>query len=507
MKTLLNTMLCTALVLLLYITPAVSQTLDNYVIDESFDSGDLFREGGVMDLELLEDGRILIMNSCHDVTSPAGSYPIIFPDGNFSHNGEFCPTCVGHGSFGWMQSYSNGFLDYGFGGILKITSDFDIDNTFRFEYGKGAYSSFISNAAIDVLIEPDDNILVVGGFFTDSLNLNDIDTRYPLCRIDSTGAPDPDFPMLQVGGVTAPSYPAVRSIDTLSTGKYILAGKFSTFGGYEYTNVGKLNADFSVDTTFVNSIVNRASVPSFFIDSQDRIWANTTYSGLLSNPNDTLPFVRLLPNGEIDPDFTPPDVRWEYESGFSTISMVMDMIELPNGDFIFIGGFNRVNGLVHKGIMYMHEDGTVDETIFANLGADEASWGPNDTLRTPDISCLLSYDDGSILLGGTFSSFGGQPYSCLVKIRPQGVSVEENGISGSLKISPNPAGNYFQANFPEAQRIDHLIVSDISGKVLRKIENYRLGEKIVIAVLPAGAYIITGFVDGTKVYQGKVVKH
>ena len=482
-----------------------AQEVQNYVIDESFNSGILFREGGVMDLEPLEDGRIVVMNSCSDVTSPIGAFPIIFPDGSFSQNGSICPTCVGGSTFGLLSTYRDGFLYHGNGGLQKKTADFMIDASFRFEYSKAAYSSFIQNNVRDILIEEDDNILAVGGFFTDSLNLNDIDTRYSLVRVDTNGAPVPDFPMLQVGGITGPSYPEILSIDTLSTGEYILAGKFSTFGGYEYNNVGKLNADFSVDTTFVNSLVNRASVPSLFIDSQDRIWANTTYGGLLSNPSDTLPFVRLLPNGEIDPNFTPPDVRWEYESGFSHIAMISDILELPNGDFIFTGAFNRVNGLVRNNIMYMYEDGTVDETIFANLGADEAVW-EGDTNCCTSINQMLPFEDGSILLGGKFSSFGGQPYSCLVKIRPQGVSVEEAEVPGSVKVFPNPANGYVQLKTPADQQIaDRIVITDMSGKTVLQLAPDKIRKKISIEALPPGAYLISGFRAEVLLFRQKFI--
>ncbi len=71
------------------------------------------------------------------------------------------------------------------------------DFSFRFEYQKPAYSGFLSSVALDSFIDEDDHVLVAGRFFTDSLVANNISSLRQLCRVDSTGMPDSEFPMLR----------------------------------------------------------------------------------------------------------------------------------------------------------------------------------------------------------------------------------------------------------------------------------------------------------------------
>ena len=344
--------------------------------------------------------------------------------------------------------YLNHLLGYGGGVLYRVDPNSpDLGQSFRFEFQKPAYGGFISSAVNDILIK-DDSLLIVGGiFFTDSTDLSPNSLRQ-LCMIDSTGAPIPGFPMVKCEPVDA----RIHSIDSLSTGEYIIAGSFSSVNGHLTNNIAKLHADFSVDTSFVSVFGNQGGAVVGEIDSIDRMWVRISNGYLNSNPDSLVYFLRLLSNGDLDTSIQIPTFTSYYnatnpfETG-STIALLDDNTILLGGNFV------EVNGEYHKTMVQLYADGSIVEGTFENLSADEAVWDNWEPALGPIagtyIRIIKKLPDGKLLLGGSFSSFGGEPRNCLVRLRPDGyVGVDEyEKPKVKMTIFPNPANGFVTVTY------------------------------------------------------------
>src|SRR6185436_8496921 len=71
-------------------------------------------------------------------------------------------------------------------------------------------------------------------------------TRKGIARLNSTGSLDTSFNP----GITDPFSPAVRALAVQADGKILVGGQFERLGGLARTNIGRLNANGTTDSTF-----------------------------------------------------------------------------------------------------------------------------------------------------------------------------------------------------------------------------------------------------------------
>src|SRR5690606_2943811 len=280
-------------------------------------------------------------------------------------------------------------------------------------------------------------------------------------------------------------------------------------------NIAKLNSDFTVDTTFTNLFTSPSALSLILIDSQNRIWVGGGPNvALQSNPDEAIRYTRLLSNGEIDSTFNRPLLQTLTGSN-QDIPFDMspyDIIEDTDGTFIFGGNFVYVNGNYRKCLVKVQDDGTVIEGAFTNLGADEASWPGYEpvsgAVAGTDINKILKLPDGKLLIGGEFSSFGGEPYSCLVRLEPSGfVGIDEKEGRGKLNIYPNPAQSFITIKIPQGNDVINTVeIITVQGKLVKQIQNFNQDDKVSIVGLVAGIYIVTARTDSGVFTQKLVVE-
>ncbi len=469
--------------------------IPNYSIDPTFNSGLFYSKGVIRDVLLTDENEFFIGGSFMSVNQAQGYSFLSYNGNNLLWNPQ------SSGGPGDIKSYKNDYLVTLSGPIGLITFGQGTNTSFQFEYQKPAYSGFLGNDAFDTFIEPDDRILVVGRFFTDSVN-TDTNSLRQLCRVDSTGAPDPDFPMLHCA---SPLDSKIFDIEQLSDGSYIVAGDFHELGSFDYNIVGRLNSDFSVDNTFINSFSEGDSGFILGVDSQDRTWLRFSQVWPIDDlSGESTVFTRILPTGEIDPNFNPPALFTYDSEGFWVRNWPSDFLELPDGRFIIVGAINEANGLPKRGIMMIEDDGTVIEEAFEDWGADEAVWGT--FVRNPAVTVIRQLPDGKLLLGGRFSSFGGEPYSCLVRLQPNGfVGVDEKEGRGKLKIWPNPTSDNIRVALPnENERIERIEIADLQGRLVQVNSGYQASNSIDVSDLNAGVYLVRAWSE-KGVYTQKLI--
>ncbi len=487
-----------------------AQVID-YSIDPSFNSGDFYSLGSVNTFVISNDGNIFVAGSFHPFAT-AGSLTLLTYNGtplenNFTSH-QFGPYNI--------EKYKSQYI---FASRTIYSADeFEYDTNFNFEFAKYAYNGGLPDYEEDALVTPEENILVAGRFFTDS-TLIDTPESYlglrQLCMVDSTGAPVPDFPMLRCA---QPIDALIRTIDTLSTGEYIISGSFTEVDGHPYSKLAKLNPDFSVNTDFGHAFGTEGSVLyDVFIDSQDRIWASmTSFINLINYPNYPSLLVRLLPNGIVD-DTYQPNVFTTYlgsdvnnpTSPFNTGPA--DIIEDSDGTFILGGEFIEVNGEPQNRLIKIQDNGEIIEGAFGGIGPDGIDWnswwepvgGP---IAGTYILKMIKLPDGKILIGGSFSSFGSESYSCMVRLMPSGfVGLEEKPSRNTLSIYPNPARESIRIRLPDkSQRLTRVEFYDLSGRLVQEVSGLSPSTEISLSNLPQGMYLVKG-ITKSGVFTGKVL--
>ncbi|MCA1752401.1 MAG: T9SS type A sorting domain-containing protein [Flavobacteriales bacterium] len=341
------------------------------------------------------------------------------------------------------------------------------------------------------MVMPDDHILVAGRFFTDSTlmgtNIASQGLRQ-LCMIDSTGAPVADFPMLRCEW---PTDSEIYRISALNSGGYIISGRFQEVEGHPTNHVAKLHADFSVDTTFISPFAFTTGGVVFiqFIDAQDRILL-TGSNAELTEDADTFPgLVRLLPDGSLDASFQIPEIVWvNPPTGIAYPIRPEMVVEDHDGTYIIVGQFQTVYGSPRKGLAKLSQQGELIEGSFVDFGIDEAIWGTWEAV--PGLNKIVDVGDGKWLLGGRFSSFGGEPYSCLVRLQPAGfVGTDDRDNRSVLKLYPNPARQRFRIELPEGvEALQTVELCDMQGRAVRAWPAAH--SPFTTGGLPTGMYVV-----------------
>ena len=121
-------------------------------------------------------------------------------------------------------------------------------------------------------------------------------------------------------------------------------------------------------------------VRAIHVDEQGRVLAGGGFSKV--NGTSATNFIRLLPNGEIDPSF-------DTGSGFNGV--VYDIASTPDGAWLVAGGFSAYDGQPANGLVRLLDDGSPDPAFDIGAGFDRL------------VESVEVLADNRILVGGFFS--------------------------------------------------------------------------------------------------------
>jgi uncharacterized delta-60 repeat protein len=230
-----------------------------------------------------------------------------------------------------------------------------------------------SDTVYALAVQPDDKILIGGRFDI----VNGVAQPY-LARLNADGSLDQTF----VFG-SGPDYD-VEALALQSDGRIIVAGSFWEFSGQPLTNVVRLNTNGSIDATFVAQIGGYPSVYGMALDAQDRIYIVGDFEFVAGVPRHNI--ARLLPNGGLDASFVPP-------SGANAVdSEVYSVLPRANGKVLIGGYFDHIGGAERYGFAQLNAGGSLDATFVPPLGKPSFVE-----------SGIAEQADGKILIGGYFS--------------------------------------------------------------------------------------------------------
>ncbi len=184
----------------------------------------------------------------------------------------------------------------------------------------------------------------------------------------------------------------------------------------------------SVDSFGSGEGVN-GSVLALVIQPDGKVVLGGTFTAVNGVPRQNL--ARLNADGSLDEGFIAQAV--EGPNG-----PVAALLLLPDGSVLAGGDFTNAGNLVRSDLVKFGPDGKAD----ASFGAQEGGIATNGS-----ISALARLPDGSIIVGGNFDTFYGQPRRGIAKLLPDGTVTQGNGslpmLDGSVAaLASTSAGGF-----------------------------------------------------------------
>jgi len=236
-----------------------------------------------------------------------------------------------------------------------------------------------------LVVQPNDDILVGGNF--DSLGGQ---PRSNIARLGPNGRLDTEF---NPSANSAVYSFAIQAADQ-GNDKIFVAGTFDTIAGQPRTGLALLNYDGSLDTSFNSPLAVNSAVLSTAIQPDGKLVFGGLFGSVGGQPIKNL--AQLNVNGSVDTTFKPnPDQD------------VHAMAIQPDGEIIVGGYFTNIGGQPRTHLARLNADGTLDTTFEQNVGKNELS----------AVWSIATQKDGGIVVGGTFASLGGQPRNNIVRLK------------------------------------------------------------------------------------------
>ena len=285
--------------------------------------------------------------------------------------------------------------------IVRLNADGSVDMGFSTILGAGSLNG--------VAVQQDGKILIVGSFRT----VNGAG-RENIARLNANGSLDtgfnPDFD----------TYATLNALILQDDGKILVGGGFSTINGMSRKNIARLNADGSLDTIFNPGSGPDNPVYTVAVQADGKIVIGGSFD--MVNEIFRGGIARLNANGNLDQGFSASTTSFGSSPGF-----LVGLVVQADGKIVFVGGFEKVNGVPRGGIARLNSDGSLDAGFNANIDASDNSskYGYAAGVQV----------DGKIVVGGYFSIIDGVARNNLARLNSNG-SLDTSFDPGSGTDSP-----------------------------------------------------------------------
>ncbi|MEO6394019.1 MAG: FG-GAP-like repeat-containing protein [Pyrinomonadaceae bacterium] len=218
-------------------------------------------------------------------------------------------------------------------------------------------------------------------------------------------------------------------------GKILVGGVFRTLNGARFGNIARLNADYSVDSSFTAG--TNGAVGAIALQPDGKIIIGGAFTAVNGVGQNFL--ARLMPNGSIDPTFN--------TSGGAS-SLINDVAVLPDGKIMVGGAFVFVAGAVSPYVARLNPNGSRDSSFNSNLPLP----GPPSFVPT-SVNSLAPLADGKVIIAGFVNkSVNPSPStSAIARLNADGTLdgtfVTSQISSNALKTVVQPDGKILLAGF------------------------------------------------------------
>jgi uncharacterized repeat protein (TIGR01451 family)/uncharacterized delta-60 repeat protein len=249
--------------------------------------------------------------------------------------------------------------------------------------GSADTSFNLTSGANDIIhslfLQADDGRLTLGGNFSQV----ESQIRTNVARLNADGTLESTFGSPSIGFASGAS--SVRSVavhtNGTNIGKVVIGGVFSSVSGDARGNLARLNGDGTRDTNFLSTGTDSA-VNAVAIQNNGRILVGGQFTTL--NSSNRVFLARLEEDGVLDLSF---------DTGTGPNGFVRAIAVEPGGRILIGGDFTLYDGVVVGRIARLNADGSLDKTFDVGAGFD-----------APVRSVALQ-SDGRVLVGGEFTSF------------------------------------------------------------------------------------------------------
>src|SRR5439155_18365694 len=189
--------------------------------------------------------------------------------------------------------------------------------------------------------------IVVAGRFT---SVNGTPTTN-IARLNTNGSLDTTFQPVSVTG----QFPAFYAVAVDGQGRALAAGDFSSVNGVTHTNLVRLNADGTLDATFSPAAGTDAYVLSIAVQSDGKILVGGLFTLVNGTPRNYL--ARLNADGTLDASFVP---------GSGPNYLVYSLAVQSDGKVLVGGAFTQFNGTPRGGIARLQNLPQLVNPLFSN---------------------------------------------------------------------------------------------------------------------------------------------
>ena len=254
------------------------------------------------------------------------------------------------------------------GRVARLNADGSLDSTFL-----AAGNGVTNGSILGVVVQPDGRV-VVAGFFTNFSG----QARAHIARLNADGSVDGSF------NIGSGANAKINAVALQADGRVVIAGDFTTFNGAAAPLVARLNTNGALDATFSVGVGPNNRVQALAVQADGRILIGgdfTAVNGQIRNG-----VARLNADGSVDGTFSPG-------TGFD--GTVNALVPRPDGQVFVAGEFLNVAGLPRAHVAMLTVSGAVNTGFDPGVGADDSVFG------------LALQPDGQLLVGGSFTAFGG----------------------------------------------------------------------------------------------------
>lgn len=287
------------------------------------------------------------------------------------------------------------------GRIARLKADGVFDSNFAVD--GGAVLEGGTARITEIARQPDGKLIVAGEFSA----INGV-ARNRIARLNADGSLDASFDPGSGPG-PAESLPAktIYAVVIQPDGKIVVGGDFTSFDDSVCEYLVRLNADGSIDGSFVGPDFGattgwRVEALALQPDGKILVGGNFYFSGT--------PFksgvCRLSATGALDPAFSGVAEGAHLSGNTSSLRGVHEIVVQANGKILIAGTFTAFNNVDRGGLARLTASGALDSGFVATQ---------NGTCYT-----VLVQPDGKIVIGGSFTIFDGVTANRLVR-------VDENG--------------------------------------------------------------------------------
>ncbi len=243
-----------------------------------------------------------------------------------------------------------------------------------------------SHAVRNLHVDASDRIYVTGEF----TSFNGMPALRTV-RLLPTGSTDPTWQGSQALGVDGP----IRGSALQPNKRLLIGGLFDNIQGAARKNLARLDSNGALDPSFQVGAGANNEITGIS-ESNGRIGI----TGYLSQYNGTpVPtYAVLTSSGALDPAFT-------YPSGTPLSRCILIR---PNHQVYLGGSFSSFGGAAAGRLVRLHSNGTLDTSFHTAVGFN----GP--------VEVLLEQPDGKLLVGGSFTTYNGQPAVRIARLLANG---------------------------------------------------------------------------------------